>query len=311
MSIPFPWILAQTRPVAAEQPLMLMLALAVGGLLLAGVVGAFRAGSIVGPARLRPGERLAPLWQVLLIGLATWIVSQVLYASLLGGAEHEAPAASPTTASAAPTTAPLASLSPRQLVILTIFASTLTLVALFASSATLRPGGLRRLGLGAADALRAGRAAALGAATVLPLTYVSGWLTQLLWQWLGLQHPQAHQLLQFLRDSPDPALRHLVVISAVLVAPAFEEIFFRGHLQTAALHTLFRRPDSPLARWAAVLLSSLMFASVHEWWTRPPIFFLSVCLGYAYERIGNLWVPILIHAAFNAANVMIVLMRLA
>jgi membrane protease YdiL (CAAX protease family) len=31
----------------------------------------------------------------------------------------------------------------------------------------------------------------------------------------------------------------------------------------------------------------------------PLIFVLSLCLGYAYERTGNLWVPITIHALFN------------
>ncbi|WP_428939697.1 lysostaphin resistance A-like protein [Fontivita pretiosa] len=311
MPILFPRILAQTQPTSDQEPLMLMLVLAAGGLLLAGAVGAFRARSIVGPPRLAPGERLAPLWEVLLIGLATWFASQVFYASLVGGGEHQAPAAPSTAATTTPATAPPVSLSPRQLVILTVFAPTLAVIALCAGTATLRPGGLRRLGLGAHDAVRARTAGALGAAVILPLTYLSAWLTQLLWQWLGLEHPQAHQLLQQLRDSPDPLLRILIVVSAVLVAPAFEEIFFRGHLQTATLYTLFRRPDMPVARWTAVLLSSLVFASVHEWWTRPPIFFLSLCLGYAYERTGNLWVPILIHAAFNAANVIIVLMHLA
>ena len=42
-----------------------------------------------------------------------------------------------------------------------------------------------------------------------------------------------------------------------------------------------------------------MFAGVHQPWTLPPIFVLSVCLGLAYERTGNLWVPVVMHAAFN------------
>jgi membrane protease YdiL (CAAX protease family) len=41
----------------------------------------------------------------------------------------------------------------------------------------------------------------------------------------------------------------------------------------------------------------------HPAWMRPPLFLLSVCIGYAYERTGNLWVAIIIHAGFNAFNV--------
>ena len=35
--------------------------------------------------------------------------------------------------------------------------------------------------------------------------------------------------------------------------------------------------------------------------------FLSLCLGYAYERTRNLWVSIIIHASFNAASVVMFL----
>ena len=31
----------------------------------------------------------------------------------------------------------------------------------------------------------------------------------------------------------------------------------------------------------------------------PPIFLLALCLGYAYERTGNLWTTITMHALFN------------
>jgi membrane protease YdiL (CAAX protease family) len=37
----------------------------------------------------------------------------------------------------------------------------------------------------------------------------------------------------------------------------------------------------------------------------PPIFFLSLCLGYIYERTANLWAPITVHLMFNLASVTI------
>ena len=65
------------------------------------------------------------------------------------------------------------------------------------------------------------------------------------------------------------------------------------------------------ARWGSVVLTSLCFAAVHvqpgpgPLWMMPPIFFVAVCLGYAYERTGNLWTTITMHALFNATNTLL------
>ena len=45
--------------------------------------------------------------------------------------------------------------------------------------------------------------------------------------------------------------------------------------------------------------TSIIFAAIHPAWMAPLILLLALCLGYAYERTGNLWVCIVIHAAFN------------
>jgi len=66
-------------------------------------------------------------------------------------------------------------------------------------------------------------------------------------------------------------------------------------------------PAAPI-RWLAIILTSLLFAAIHPWWTMPPIFFLSLCLGYAYERTGNLFVPITIHALFNISSLTLFLL---
>jgi len=55
--------------------------------------------------------------------------------------------------------------------------------------------------------------------------------------------------------------------------------------------------------WVAIVVASIAFTLVHgHLWLMPPIFFLSLCLGVVYERTNNLWAPIFIHAAFNAAS---------
>lgn len=46
---------------------------------------------------------------------------------------------------------------------------------------------------------------------------------------------------------------------------------------------------------------------LHDRWEAPVIFLLAICMGYAYERTGNLWVSITIHAAFNTVSTLIFL----
>ena len=74
-------------------------------------------------------------------------------------------------------------------------------------------------------------------------------------------------------------------------------------------------PDAPplpetRAVWPpilAILITSLCFSVVHPMWTWPVIFVLSCFLGYAYERTGNLWTCVTIHAAFNAFSTIVYL----
>ena len=71
-----------------------------------------------------------------------------------------------------------------------------------------------------------------------------------------------------------------------------------------AVHPLEYDASRPrwVQAWLAILITSALFAIVHPLWTAPIIFFLSVALGYVYERTGNLWVPIGLHALFNATS---------
>jgi len=52
-----------------------------------------------------------------------------------------------------------------------------------------------------------------------------------------------------------------------------------------------------------MMLAAGLFAAVHAWYTWPQIFFLGVCLGYVYERTGNLWATITMHAMFNLTSI--------
>jgi membrane protease YdiL (CAAX protease family) len=88
----------------------------------------------------------------------------------------------------------------------------------------------------------------------------------------------------------------LSLVSAVVLAPLAEEVFFRGLVQSV-LRNYFGSP------WVAVALASLLFASVHmdlHW--APALTALGLVLGYSYERTGRLLAPVLIHALFNGVS---------
>jgi membrane protease YdiL (CAAX protease family) len=96
-------------------------------------------------------------------------------------------------------------------------------------------------------------------------------LTQWAYDRIGFEHPNAHQLLRLLGHDSGMAMRVAVVISAAVLAPLFEEMLFRGHMQTAILYTISRpQSDSPRVRWAAIFITSIFFTLVHgELWLMP------------------------------------------
>jgi membrane protease YdiL (CAAX protease family) len=113
-------------------------------------------------------------------------------------------------------------------------------------------------------------------------------------------HMQQHQQLEMITQNPELPLRIIIVVGAVLIAPVFEELLFRGLFQTMARSFLVTRYSA----WSAILVSSVLFSMTHvnagHW---PSLFVLSLCIGYSYEKSGSLFRPIFIHAIFNAISV--------
>ncbi len=142
----------------------------------------------------------------------------------------------------------------------------------------------------------------IGVGTVWLLSFL-GIATALL---LGQEVPEiAHTSLRNLVERPDLVTWLATVATAVIAAPIFEEILFRGLLQSTLVNTF-----GPRHRWAILGLSAIVFGIVHlgavPLHTLPALAGLGLVLGYLYEKTGSLWPSILVHAGFNGLNLLLV-----
>lgn len=119
--------------------------------------------------------------------------------------------------------------------------------------------------------------------------------------------PIAHETLRTLADHGSDPWAWSLAILAVVAAPVYEELLFRGFIQTAILQ-MTSRP------WISILLTSALFAGVHllgetplPWYAVAAVFTLSIGLGVALERTRRIGVPILVHVLFNLANVVMLI----
>jgi membrane protease YdiL (CAAX protease family) len=129
-----------------------------------------------------------------------------------------------------------------------------------------------------------------------------GWLGE-----LNRRIPLAHWMVQAEQESDKRVesyiqVRHsfdpIVNILVMAAIPAFcEELCFRGALQRIMIQ-ICKRP------LAGILLTAILFSSLHlQFAGFLPRVFLGVLLGFAYWYSGSLWVPILGHFVFNAAQI--------
>ena len=114
--------------------------------------------------------------------------------------------------------------------------------------------------------------------------------------------PIAHTLLARLVESPVDVWLYLTIVLAVVGAPLYEEVLYRGIIQQALV-------GAGMRRWPAILTVSAVFASVHigavPFYALPPLFVLSIGFGWVYEKTGRLSASITMHAAFNLVNLLL------
>jgi CAAX protease family protein len=92
--------------------------------------------------------------------------------------------------------------------------------------------------------------------------------------------------------------RIMIIVLAVAVAPAAEELVFRFFLYGV------------LKRYFGVavglLINALLFAAVHQHLPSfAPLFVLGSCFTLAYEWSGSILVPMTMHSMFNAFNLLL------
>jgi membrane protease YdiL (CAAX protease family) len=84
----------------------------------------------------------------------------------------------------------------------------------------------------------------------------------------------------------------LAFIGLVIIAPVSEEIFFRGFL--------YRGLRRSWPKWLAAVGTSALLALAHgQWNVGVDVFILSMLLIFVYQKTGNLWLSIGMHATKN------------
>ena len=122
----------------------------------------------------------------------------------------------------------------------------------------------------------------------LPLVALSSWLVERIWGDPGGSNP----LLDLVLTSPDARALFCFGFTAIVLAPVFEEVLFRGVLlPVAARH---------MGGAAAVLVSAAVFAAAHlSLGELVPLFVLALGLGWLRWSSGRLLPCVLMHALWN------------
>lgn len=238
----------------------------------------------------RAERRLVPLLAVAaMVSFCVWIGTQLAYVSVRR-------AAVATTTQPSPDLPPLHAWPAEDLAQLALFAGLAGWAAAF--GLLLYGRGIKDIGYGLRRIPNGLLAGAIGVFIALPLVYYVLQLTEWLLQKFKIEHPQQHELLTVIKNDPTDWVRTMAVLSAVVAAPLFEEILFRGCVQGG----LRRATRSPAA---GILIASTLFVSLHAAWTIPPLFVFSVLLGITYERTRNLWATTVMHALFNTFSIVV------
>ncbi|MBI3838992.1 MAG: CPBP family intramembrane metalloprotease [Planctomycetia bacterium] len=147
----------------------------------------------------------------------------------------------------------------------------------------------------------------LGGTTFLAVLLPVYGLQVLLTQLVESEHP----LAKLAKEQPNIGILALATVSAVVVAPVFEEFMFRVVLQgwLEKWETLWRERTGTTGPVRAGILPNVVVAAIFglmHWGHGPDpaaLFVLSLFLGYTYQRTHRILAPLVVHVSFNALAV--------
>ncbi|MCL5097413.1 MAG: CPBP family intramembrane metalloprotease [Candidatus Omnitrophica bacterium] len=155
---------------------------------------------------------------------------------------------------------------------------------------------------GLGTAARLGRTLGLTAATSLIILVgglVLGSGSAELMRWCGLT-PEPQLAVQIVETTESPLRTSFFGLVAVVLAPAAEEVLFRGLIYP----TLKQMGHRQVALW----LTSVLFAASHfSMLAFIPLVFVALMLTLLYETTNNLLAPIVAHSLFNLTNLFLLI----
>lgn len=129
---------------------------------------------------------------------------------------------------------------------------------------------------------------------VFPFVLAVGWIIQ---QVLGEDASEQDlvRLFRLAAERHDLGTIGAIIVAGVIVAPIFEEFLFRGFFYGVGKRFVGAHTSG--------FVTALLFAAFHGSLTAlPGLLVLAFALTFAYERTGNLAVPMTMHAIFNGTS---------
>ncbi|WP_419868241.1 CPBP family intramembrane glutamic endopeptidase [Chryseobacterium sp. CT-SW4] len=133
---------------------------------------------------------------------------------------------------------------------------------------------------------------------MLGMMFIAEFITSLIpvtGPFFGKYYEFFNQLMEQLTDD-----KAVMVITAVIMAPIFEEIIFRGIIQKGLI-------NKGVKPWKAILSASVIFGLVHgNPWQLVGAILLGCVLGLVYYRTKSLLLPMFLHAFNNLCSSLLI-----
>ncbi|CAM3080234.1 CPBP family intramembrane glutamic endopeptidase [Rariglobus hedericola] len=136
-------------------------------------------------------------------------------------------------------------------------------------------------------------------AIALPVIGGIGFVWKIVVESLGFPMEE-QEMVDLFRNAESPSFLVAMIVLASVIAPVTEEMIFRAGL--------FRYLRTRIPRWLALILPAVIFAVLHgNVVAFLPLFALGLFFALAYERTGNIAVPMIAHALFNLHTIVLVM----